>query len=47
MKELNVKCNLYIALDPDEEVEHALDRILAMVDPDLGINIHEYEVQEA
>ena len=46
MKEASVLCNLYITMNDGESLEEAIDRILMMVDPDLGINIHKAEEVE-
>ena len=46
MKELNVHCNFYLKVSEPEEISEALDRLLMLLDSDLGINIHSYELQE-
>lgn len=45
-KEISVLCNLYLEVDDDTDVESALDSVLMHIDPDMGINIHKYELRE-
>lgn len=46
MKEINVHCNLYLKVEDGMDIEAALDSLLMHLDPDVDINIHDYELQD-
>lgn len=45
-KEIVVHCNLYLKLTEGQSIEDALDSVLMMIDPDLEINVFDYELRD-
>jgi hypothetical protein len=45
MKEIKVFCTMYINCEDDETEEEAVDRLLMYIDPEVNVNVHDYEFQ--